>query len=81
MSLFKKKNYITYKLEIYGMGCGMCEAHINDVIRRNFDVKKVKSSHIKNETIIKTLVELDENKIKEVIEPTGYELKEIRRIE
>ena len=27
-------------LKIDGMMCGMCEAHINDCIRRAFDVKK-----------------------------------------
>lgn len=29
---------------IEGMSCGMCEAHINDVVRREFKVKSVKSS-------------------------------------
>ena len=28
------------KLRIDGMACGMCESHINDAIRNNFDVKK-----------------------------------------
>lgn len=28
-------------LKIDGMMCGMCEAHINDCIRRAFDVKKL----------------------------------------
>ena len=32
---------------IAGMMCGMCESHINDVIRREFKVKKVSSSHTK----------------------------------
>ena len=27
-------------LKIDGMMCGMCEAHMNDVIRKNFKVKK-----------------------------------------
>lgn len=39
-------------LKIEGMICGMCEAHINDMIRRNFDIKKVTSSHKKNLTVI-----------------------------
>ena len=29
-------------LTIDGMMCGMCESHMNDVIRKNFTVKKVK---------------------------------------
>ena len=28
---------------IEGMMCGMCEAHVNDAIRKAFDVKKVKA--------------------------------------
>ncbi len=31
-------------LKINGMMCGMCESHINDVIRKTFPVKKVSSS-------------------------------------
>ena len=41
---------ITVKVE--GMRCGMCESHVNDLVRRNFNVKKVTSSHIKGETVI-----------------------------
>ena len=36
-------------LEIDGMMCGMCESHINDAIRKAFSVKKVSSSHSKDE--------------------------------
>lgn len=31
-------------LKIDGMTCGMCEAHVNDAIRRSLPVKKVRSS-------------------------------------
>ena len=36
-------------LGIDGMMCGMCESHMNDAIRNNFDVKKVTSSHSKTD--------------------------------
>ena len=39
-------------LKIDGMMCGMCEAHINDTLRRLFTVKKVSSSHKKGECVI-----------------------------
>ena len=61
-----------YILGINGMRCGMCESHINDVIRKNFNVKSVKSSHIKNETIIVSNSPLNEEEIKIVIDSTGY---------
>ena len=66
-----------YILKIDGMSCLMCEAHVNDVIRNNFDIKKVKSSHKKNETLIVTNNKLDEEKLKDVLHKIGYEVLEI----
>ncbi len=62
-----------YTLKIDGMMCGMCESHINDAIRNNFKVKSVKSSHSKGTTVITADEPLDESKIREVIEDTGYD--------
>ena len=39
-------------LKIDGMMCGMCEAHMNELIRSNFKVKKVSSSAKDGETVI-----------------------------
>ena len=39
-------------LKIDAMACGMCEAHVNDAIRKAFSVKKVSSSHAKGRTEI-----------------------------
>lgn len=61
-------------LHINGMMCSMCESHINDAIRKNFTVKKVKSSKRKNQTVIVADEILDEEKIRQVIKETGYEL-------
>ncbi len=64
-------------LKIDGMMCGMCESHVNDAIRNAFPVKKVTSSHSKGETVIISVEALSEDKIREVMQPTGYELKDI----
>ena len=40
-----------YIIAVDGMQCGMCEAHVNEAIRRAFPVKKVASSHSKKQTI------------------------------
>ena len=64
-------------LKIDGMMCGMCESHVNDAIRNAFPVKKVTSSHSKGETVIISEEALPEDKIREVMQPTGYELKDI----
>lgn len=65
-------------LQIDGMMCGHCEAHVNDTIRQAFPVKKVESSHTKKETVILSEEPLDEEKLRAVIAQTGYTLGEIR---
>ncbi len=64
-------------LKIDGMQCGMCEAHMNDAIRNNFNVKKVNSSHAKGETVIISEDALDEQALKQTVEKTGYQLTNI----
>ena len=68
-----------YTLKINGMMCGMCEVHINDVVRKNFDVKKVSSSHLKKQTIILTTQEIEEELIKDKINQTGYTVEDIKK--
>ncbi len=68
-----------YILKINGMRCGMCESHINDVLRKNFKIKKVSSSHLKNETIILTEEDIAFEDIKNVIDKTGYYLTNIEK--
>ena len=57
---------------IDGMMCSMCESHINDTIRKNFNVSKVTSSHSKNQTIITSENPITEDEIHSAIDPTGY---------
>ncbi len=64
-------------MKIEGMRCGMCETHINDLVRKNFKVKKVSSYHQKNETIILTKEPIDEQALKDVITYTGYKVLSI----
>ena len=61
-------------VQVGGMQCGMCESHINDAIRRAFQVKKVTSSHSKGTTVIVSDEALDEAKLRRVIEDTGYDV-------
>ncbi|MBQ9673377.1 MAG: heavy-metal-associated domain-containing protein [Ruminococcus sp.] len=63
---------IETKVKIDGMMCGMCESHMNDAIRNNFNIKKVNSSHAKGETVIISDEALDEEKLKSEVEKTGY---------
>lgn len=61
-------------LKIDGMMCGMCEAHINDAIRADFPVKKVTSSHSRGTCVILSEEPLEEARLRETIDATGYTL-------
>ena len=61
-------------LKIDGMMCGMCEAHVNAAVRECADVKKVKSSHVKNNTVIVCSSDEDLPKIKKAITALGYKI-------
>ena len=70
----KGKKMFQTTLKIDGMMCGMCESHMNDLIRRNFKVKKVTSSAKAGETLILSEEELDLSLVKKEIQAMGYQL-------
>lgn len=61
-------------LKIDGMMCGMCESHMNDLIRKHFTVKKVSSSAKAGETVIISEDEIDIPTATKEIKEIGYEL-------
>ena len=68
---------ITVKVD--GMMCGMCEAHVNDAVRKAFPVKKVTSSHNRREAVILTENDIDETALRSAIGATGYEVKGVSK--
>lgn len=74
-----KQAYI-YKLSIDGMMCGHCEAHVNNIVRKRLGVSKVKSSHRKNLTIIKSDIPLSDELIKKAFDDSGYIVKNIEKL-
>lgn len=64
-------------LKINGMMCGMCESHVNDVVRRTCNPKKVKSSHKSNTTIILCEDSVDIETVIKAIEALGYKVEGI----
>ena len=55
-----------------GMMCGMCEAHVNDAVRKAFPVKKVTSSHSKGISEVISEEPLDEAAVRQALEDIGY---------
>jgi copper chaperone CopZ len=61
-------------LKIDGMMCGMCEAHVNDAIRKAVpSAKKVTASRSKKEASFLTEENVDTAALKDAIEATGYD--------
>ena len=61
---------ITVKVD--GMMCGMCEAHINDAVRKALPVRKVTSNHKKKETVILTEQDISDSSIEAAVTQSGY---------
>ena len=59
-------------VQVSGMRCGMCEAHVNDAVRAAFRVKKVTSSRKTGQTDILTEAPLNPEKLRQAINATGY---------
>ncbi|MBQ1302882.1 MAG: hypothetical protein IIY29_06015 [Firmicutes bacterium] len=59
---------------VEGMMCHKCEAHVNEALERDFDIKKVESFHEENKTEIISEKELDEEELKRAINIVGYKM-------
>ena len=60
-------------LKIDGMMCSMCEAHINDVIRKAIPrARKVSASHTKGRASFLSEEAINENLLKEAVAAAGY---------
>lgn len=63
--------------QVEGMHCGMCEAHVNGVVRRAFPVRKVSSSHARGETVIIAEQCIDDERLRKAIGDAGYKVTSI----
>ncbi len=68
-------------LKIDGMLCGMCESHVNEVVRNTMKVKKVTSSHKSGETVILCETGIDKELLTAAIERIGYRLLDVQEEE
>ena len=60
-------------LQIDGMMCGMCEAHVCETIRKAVpSAKKVSASRSKKEASFLTEEAVDGTKLKAAVDATGY---------
>jgi len=65
-------------VEVEGMMCHKCEAHVNEAIKENFEVNTVTSNFEQNETVILSEDALDHEMLQSVIEEEGYTVVQIQ---
>ena len=63
-----------YLLGIDGMRCGACVATINNLMRKNFKIKKIVTSRFLGETEIISEQDISMEDFHRVLDPTGYQL-------
>ena len=63
---------IRVTVKVDGMMCGMCEAHVNDAVRRALAVRKVTSDRKKKETVILAEQDIPDARLEAVITESGY---------
>ena len=66
-------------VEIDGMSCGMCDAHVNDLVRKNFNVKKVKANHSKGSAEIITEENITQEDLTKALAEMGYKVLSVKR--
>ncbi len=77
--MFKEIHMYKITLSIDGMACSMCEAHMNETIRKAVpDAKKVSASHTKKKAEFICGTVPDENALRAAIAATGYEMTDFR---
>ncbi len=74
----EKEDLILVYLTIDGMRCSMCEAHVNDALRKVVGVKKAKASAPKKiaKVLARKDVSLDE--LKASVAKDGYRVLDVR---
>lgn len=72
--MFNKKNKVS-KLLVENMHCNGCAKRIEESLKKNKDIKKVKINLNTKEVTITSTNELDINNIKETINNLGYNVK------
>ena len=72
----KKENTTMIKVtvNVTGMMCGHCEAHVNKAVEAAFGVQNVVSSHEAGTTTFTAPEKVDEAKLRQVITDAGYEV-------
>ena len=70
----EQKTMVKVTVNVEGMMCGHCEAHVNEAVKKAFGAEDVVSSHENNTTVFTAPERVDEDKIRATIKEAGYEV-------
>ena len=70
----EQKTMIKVTVNIEGMMCPHCEAHVNEAVKKAFGVEDVVSSHENKTTVFTVPEKVDEEKVRQTIKDAGYEV-------
>lgn len=77
-SLEKEEEFFMKKVLIEGMQCNHCKMSVEKALKAIENVEEVEVSLENKEAVIKSKVEIDNEKIRKAIEEAGFEVKEIK---
>lgn len=77
-SFKKEEEFFMKKVLIEGMQCNHCKMSVEKALKAIENVEEVEVSLENKEAIIKSEVEIDNEKIRKAIEEAGFEVKEIK---
>lgn len=69
---------MTKVMTVEGMMCGMCEAHVNDALRKVPGVKKASASRTKKLVTIECDDTVADEALLKAVNDTGYEASDVR---
>ena len=70
----EQKTMIKVTVNVEGMMCPHCEAHVNEAVKKAFGVEDVVSSHENKTTVFTAPEKVDEEKVRQTIKDAGYEV-------
>lgn len=70
----ENKTMVKVTVNVTGMMCPHCEAHVNDAVKKAFGAEDVVSSHENGTTVFTAAEKVDEDKVRQTITEAGYEV-------
>ncbi len=70
-----------YKIQIEGMSCSMCAAHVAQRLREAFQAQKVQVSAASGDAYFQTVEPISEVELKAQIESLGYQVQQFTETE